>query len=192
MKKAAAIAALMFVVGSAGVAAEVVNGSPANGIIASANLPEGAFEIRSDENLRDFLMSDDKEAYLVNNITITDSLKDDKGNHLSLVSGKSIYGCGYTVNIKGDHTDSLFEKIEKGATIRNTKICFKNTDTDSKIGSGVLCKENYGNIEYVTATANITSENENTGIICGVNHGKIFGCIAEGKVICRKEESCYC
>ena len=189
MKKAAAIAALMLVVGSAGVAAEVVNGSPANGIIASANLPEGAFEIRSDENLREFLMSEDKEAYLVNDITITGSLKDGKGNHLSLVSGKSIYGCGYTVNIKGDQTDSLFEKIEKGATIRNTKICFKNTDTDSKIGSGVLCKENYGNIEYVTATAYITSENENTGIICGVNHGKIFGCIAEGKVICRKEES---
>ena len=36
MKKAAAIAALMFVVGSAGVSAEVVNGSPANGIIAFA------------------------------------------------------------------------------------------------------------------------------------------------------------
>ena len=158
MKKAAAIAALMFVVGSAGVAAEVVNGSPANGIIASANLPEGAFEIRNAGNLRDFLMSDeDKEAYLVNNITITGSLKDDKGNHLSLVPGKSIYGCGYTVNIKGDHTDSLFENIEEGATIRNTKICFENTD--SKIGSGVLCKEALASstIFFITSIQSVTS-----------------------------------
>ena len=127
MKKAAAIAALMFVVGSAGVAAEVVNGSPANGIIASANLPEGAFEIRSDENLREFLMSEDKEAYLVNDITITGSLKDDKGNNLSLVSGKSIYGCGYTVNIKGDQTDSLFEKIEKGKNFHSLSSDMKST-----------------------------------------------------------------
>ncbi|WP_044976154.1 hypothetical protein [Ruminococcus sp. HUN007] len=189
IKKAAAIAALVLVVGGASVAAETGNAGLFEKDIISADAV--------DTTVVPISTADDFIAFLSRNPepgkTLTAKLTasiEVPGGYDKLKKGMIIYGNGNTITVTGVKTGNgrnartdkkpLFKTIEEGAKIENVAIQADEINHDD--ARGVLCNINRGEIRYVDVNANVTAKKDNTGIICGENHGKIFGCAVTGKL----------
>ncbi|MBR6923173.1 MAG: hypothetical protein IKH50_01400, partial [Oscillospiraceae bacterium] len=201
IKKAAAIAALVLVVGGASVAAEVGNAGLFGGEIVSAISTADCYEITTAEgegegSIKGFFKSEKAVGILKNDITVKDGF--DK-----LPAGKTLYGNGNIITITGKN--ALFKTIEAGAKIENVTVETQKA-TEDKPGApgkkaaiiesntvvGAVCCENKGEIRYVTVDAVVHSTakpgpnskpaDAASGLICGINsgEGKIFGCIVAG------------
>ena len=193
IKKAAAIAALVLVVGSAGVAAEAGNVGFLAGNVVSAEdesqIAKGSRDtqyhfIKTESDFTSFVNA----AYTDDKIHVAQILVDTlslSGGYEKLSADKVVYGDGSKIIITGNK--ALFNTIEKDARIENVDIEADRIESTDTVGA--VCCVNNGEIRYVNVKANVFSKvdvndpsncDKPSGIVCGVNNGKIFGCVLEG------------
>ncbi|MBP0962634.1 MAG: hypothetical protein J5864_10885, partial [Oscillospiraceae bacterium] len=191
IRKTAAIAALVLVVGTASVAAELGNSGVFNGDVVNAiTINEKTdYEITNEASLKAFLTQDDKKRGI-----ITQDFEVSKSMGV-LKSGRTLYGAGKTITLTETNgtASPLFTEVENGAKLENVVIETKKA-TDKTAAAvikstgavGAVCSVNNGELRYITvdavvySAANSDHDNAPAGIICGENNGTIFGCIADG------------
>ncbi|MBQ5988342.1 MAG: hypothetical protein IJL67_02490, partial [Oscillospiraceae bacterium] len=197
IRKTAAIAALVLVVGTSSVAAEFGNSGVFSGDVVNAiTINEKTdYEITSEAKLEEFLAQNEKKRGIITrNFEVTKTFD-------ALGSGKTLYGDGKTITLAEPKPEDdnetefkpkgivsqLFNTIEDGATLENVVVkTAAGCHIESQDQIGAVCCVNNGTLHYVTVDAVVYSAANNNhdsapaGIICGENNGTIFGCIAGG------------